>query len=122
MTIENCKSFLNGYKLDEDGNLVSTAGNGNGFKLGGSGIKVRHRVISSEACGNKKDGFTSNSNPAVDMSRCRSYNNGKLNFHYYYYRARHAIPEKCIALCSFEDNETFDRDAVLRELSLIYGL
>ena len=120
VTIENCKSYFKGYKLDEEGRLVPAGGNGNGFKLGGSGVKVRHKVVSSEAAANKKDGFTSNSNPAADLDRCLSYNNGQLNFHYYYYQARHAAPEKNITGCVFEDDSMCSGDALLRNLSSTY--
>ena len=57
------------------GALCPTAGNGNGFKLGGSGMEVEHRAVSCMAAGNRGAGFTSNSNPFISLLRCKAYNN-----------------------------------------------
>ncbi len=61
------------------GALSATAGNGNGFKLGGSGMEVAHRAVGCMAAGNRGAGFTSNSNPFMSLLRCRAYNNGDCN-------------------------------------------
>ena len=41
VTIEDCVAFKNGYVYDESGSVID-AGNGNGFKMGGSGISGHH--------------------------------------------------------------------------------
>lgn len=41
VVIQNCVAFKNGYVLDENGQEVD-AGNGNGFKMGGSSISGHH--------------------------------------------------------------------------------
>lgn len=74
VTIRNCVAYGNGYL--EDG---TNAGNGNGFKLGGDGIAVKHKIINSVAFNNKADGITSNSNPDVIVENCTSYNNEGRN-------------------------------------------
>lgn len=78
VTIQNCIAYGNGYL--EDG---TNAGNGNGFKLGGDGIGVKHKIINSIAFNNKADGITSNSNPNVIVENCTSYNNEKSNLNLY---------------------------------------
>lgn len=84
-TYENCWSFKNGYL--KNGNLG--AGDGNGFKTGGSdavnGVKLlRHNAIYKNcvAAGNSADGFDHNSNRGeVTILSCAAYNNGSnINF------------------------------------------
>ncbi|ADQ05619.1 Pectate disaccharide-lyase [Caldicellulosiruptor owensensis OL] len=81
VTIEDCVAYENGYLTDG----TVTKGDGNGFKLGGEGIAVGHVVKSSIAFGNRGAGFTSNSNPAVQIYNCVSYNNVGSNIALYSY-------------------------------------
>lgn len=80
----DCRSFQNGYYKDEEGGLHETAGNGTGFKLGGSGLAILHSAMRCEAFDNKGKGFTSNSNPWWKLTGCSSWNNGKVDYDFYY--------------------------------------
>ncbi|MGH2332461.1 bacterial Ig-like domain-containing protein, partial [Thermoanaerobacter mathranii] len=73
--IEGCIAYNNGFLTDG----TETKGDGNGFKLGGEGIAVQHIIKNSIAFGNRADGFTSNSNPAVQAFNCVSYDNQGAN-------------------------------------------
>ena len=80
-TYENCWAFKNGYL--KNGNLG--AGDGNGFKTGGSdGKDLRHNAIYKNciAAGNSADGFDHNSNRgSVTLLNCAAHNNGNnINF------------------------------------------
>ena len=66
VTIKNSVAYMNGYVLDEEGNLVD-AGNGNGFKMGGSSITGGHKLINSVAFCNKAKGIDSNSCPDIQV-------------------------------------------------------
>ncbi len=76
--IEFCASFNNGSLLDGSGN-----GDGNGFKLGGDGISVRHRIINSCSWNNGQAGITSNSNPSIEVDSCTVYGNKGVNLTIY---------------------------------------
>ncbi len=103
-TIINCVAFQNGYEvrkladvknvipefeddgynakmnLDADGKIVLTeAGNGNGFKMGGSHLPGAHRVENSFAFYNKAKGIDSNNGPDIKVVGCTSYNNAQEN-------------------------------------------
>ena len=80
--LTDCGSFLNGY-VPENGRLKVTAGNGSGFKLGGSGMPADHEAVRCKAFGNRGFGFTSNSNPRMRLSGCLAGNNEK-NYVYYF--------------------------------------
>lgn len=54
----------------------STKSGGNGFKMGGEGISVLHEAVDCLSFLNDADGFTSNSDPAILLTNCTSYNNG----------------------------------------------
>ena len=80
-TYENCWAIKNGYL--KDGTVG--AGDGNGFKTGGSDDKLlKHHAIYKNciAVGNVYDGFDHNSNRGnVELYNCGSYNNGRnINF------------------------------------------
>src|SRR5262249_37035188 len=78
VTIENCISYSNGM-LSTGG--TTTASDGNGFKLGGDGIAVNHIIRRSIAFGNKKHGFTFNSNPgSITVTNNTSWGNAESNF------------------------------------------
>ena len=116
VTIEQCQSYLNGYRLGENGRLVATAGNGNGFKLGGSGLAVRHKVKECISAGNKRHGFSSNSNPIMVLDQCTAYQNGQQNCNYFFYAAETITPEKSFCDCNFENRSEFDAEVVQKEL------
>ncbi len=78
VTIKNSVAYSNGFL--EDG---TNAGNGNGFKLGGSNIPGGHRLIHSYAFFNKSKGIDSNSCPDVLVENCVSYNNLRYNVAFY---------------------------------------
>ena len=102
VTIKNCLTYRNGYLrvkegstaksfefadvyCDENGNLsfgpssLMEAGNGNGFKMGGSSISGSHVIMNSIAYENKAKGIDSNSCPDIKVYDCTSYNNGSYN-------------------------------------------
>lgn len=78
VTIENSIAFNNGTLTNGVGN-----GDGNGFKLGGDGIAVPHKLINSIAYNNNNAGITSNSNPAVIVENSTSYGNKGANITLY---------------------------------------
>lgn len=82
VTIKNSVAYMNGYVLDESGNLVD-AGNGNGFKMGGSSIAGGHMLINSVAFCNKAKGIDSNSCPDIQVTNSTSFNNGSYNVAFY---------------------------------------
>ena len=95
VSLVDCRSFLNGY-LFRNGKLIKSRGNGNGFKLGGSGLPADHEAVDCEAYGNQGCGFTSNSNPHMRLISCCSENN-RENYAFYY-----TGPEAG-AVCSLEN-------------------
>ncbi|HHW89443.1 MAG TPA: hypothetical protein GX745_00860 [Clostridiales bacterium] len=95
VTIKNCIAYSNGYLSDG-----TNAGNGNGFKLGGTSLipctdweydednnrvytNGQHELINSIAYNNKAKGIDSNSCPAIKVVNCTSYNNGSYNVAFY---------------------------------------
>lgn len=78
VTIQNSVAFKNGYVLDENGQEVD-AGNGNGFKMGGSSISGQHILRNSVSFGNKAKGIDSNSCPDIQVYASTSYNNESHN-------------------------------------------
>lgn len=76
--IENCVTYKNGTKLDGSGK-----GDGNGFKMGGDGIAVKHILRNSISWGNGANGITCNSNPALILDHVTSYGNGGYNVDLY---------------------------------------
>ena len=104
VTIQNCVAYKNGYLMlaaepvkkqpfqfptvtcDDDGNLsfsnVATtiaAGNGNGFKMGGTNLPGNHKLINSISYDNAAKGIDSNSCPDVKVYNSTSYNNEGYN-------------------------------------------
>jgi hypothetical protein len=57
----------------------TNAGNGNGFKMGGTGIAGAHVLQNSIAFENKDKGIDSNSGPDIQVENCTSFNNGSYN-------------------------------------------
>jgi len=86
VTLRNCVAFRNGFTEYGEG-----FGNcdGNGFKLGGSGVGSAHIVENCLAFENLNCGFTDNNNPKLEsLTNCTAYNNGvggngKPNFSLY---------------------------------------
>lgn len=76
--------YGNGF-LFYDGNVEKTKGDGNGFKMGGSGIAVNHKVYNSYSFGNAANGFTNNSDPLGTYVNCVGYNNGGSNLELHTY-------------------------------------
>ena len=104
--IKNSLTYMNGYlrvqeggtaksfafadvHCDDNGTLtfgdsvVMEAGNGNGFKLGGSSLPGGHTLMNSIAYENKAKGIDSNSCPDIKVYNCTSYNNGSHNIALY---------------------------------------
>ena len=102
VTIRNSLAYMNGFirvqeggtakgftfadiTCDENGALtfgdsvVMEAGNGNGFKMGGSNLPGGHTLINSIAYENKAKGIDSNSCPDIRVYNCTSFNNGSHN-------------------------------------------
>ncbi|MBR4501075.1 MAG: hypothetical protein IKP22_04200 [Clostridia bacterium] len=102
VTIRNSVTYMNGYIrvqpggtakefsfadvfCDEFGSLsfgeseVMEAGNGNGFKMGGSSMPGGHTLINSIAYENRAKGIDSNSCPDIRAYNCTAYNNGSYN-------------------------------------------
>lgn len=83
VTVENSIAYGNGILSDG----TRTLGDGNGFKMGGEGLPVKHVLRNSLAFNNFSDGITSNSDPAVTFDNCTSFNNGKVNFNLQYFNS-----------------------------------
>lgn len=82
VTIKNCVAFMNGYDLDGGMNEI-TAGNGNGFKLGGESLSGYHTLIGSIAFANRAKGIDSNSCPDIQVYGSTSFDNGSYNVAFY---------------------------------------
>ena len=78
VVIMNCVAYANGYL--EDG---TDAGNGNGFKMGGSSLAAGHVILNSVAFENKAKGIDSNSCPDNVVVSSTSYNNNNYNIALY---------------------------------------
>lgn len=76
--LENCIVYANGTKLDGTGK-----GDGNGFKLGGDGIAIKHILRNSISWDNGVNGITCNSNPALILDRVTAFGNGSYNITLY---------------------------------------
>ncbi|MBQ3421119.1 MAG: N-acetylmuramoyl-L-alanine amidase family protein [Romboutsia sp.] len=81
VTIENCIAYGNGTLSDG----TKTNGDGNGFKLGGEGLPVKHTLVNSLSFNNDAVGITSNSNPAMIVKNSISADNKKANYILDYY-------------------------------------
>lgn len=80
VTIKNCIAFNNGFMFDGND---SVAGDGNGFKLGGSANSdpsldaTAHIVVNCLSFNNAMHGFTDNENlGAIVLKNCTAFNNG----------------------------------------------
>lgn len=82
VTIKNCVAFKNGYLYKADGTIIE-AGNGNGFKMGGTGISGHHVLRNSISYENKAKGIDSNSCPDIEIYDNVSFNNQGANIALY---------------------------------------
>lgn len=109
VTIRNCMAFRNGYT--EFGKGFGDC-DGNGFKLGGSGVGTAHIVENCIAFENLHCGFTDNNNPKLgSLTNCTAYNNGvdgngKPNVSCY----------RCTDGCAFSKMLTYINNDKLKEL------
>ncbi len=81
--IENCWAFRNG--IDFWGAGSKFAGNGNGFKLGGSGTPAVHHLVGSLSFGNKAWGIDQNNNAdgqTVDQNTAWNNGGGAINLNH----------------------------------------
>lgn len=108
VTIQNCVTYKNGYLMlkseavkkqpfdfptvtcDEDGNLSFSdvnytieAGNGNGFKMGGTNLPGGHQLINSISYENAAKGIDSNSCTDIKVTNSTSFNNEGYNIAMY---------------------------------------
>lgn len=75
--IDQCVAYNNGYLTEEKGSSIQ--GEGNGFKLGGESIAVKHKLVNSISFSNLANGVFSNSNPSCIIENVTSYANEKHN-------------------------------------------
>lgn len=74
VTIKNCIAFNHGRTTNGSS---KSAGDGNGFKLGGEKINGNHIIENCISFNNTCHGFTDNSNPGtITVKNCTGYNNG----------------------------------------------
>ncbi len=76
--LDNCIAYSNGRRIDNSG-----SGDGNGFKLGGEGINVPHKIMNSVSFNNDLNGITTNSNPGLIVVNCTAYGNKSNNITMY---------------------------------------
>jgi len=73
-TYDSCWCFLNGYKK----NMAASAGNGNGFKMGGNNELHDATLRNCLAVYNRVKGFDqNNNNGSMILYNCTSYKNGR---------------------------------------------
>lgn len=78
--IENCVAYSNGTLSN---GTVTTNGDRNGFKLGGSGVPVNHTIRRCIAFNNGHHGLTDNNNLGnIDVRNNTSFNNADSNFQF----------------------------------------
>jgi hypothetical protein len=81
ITIQNTIAYGNGYNR---WSIPNYSGDGNGFKMGGSGgtgPAANHSLSNSMAWGNSAHGFTDNGNTGtITVNRCTAYQNTKTGF------------------------------------------
>lgn len=106
VTIRNCIAMRNG--MTENGTTKSSC-DGNGFKLGGSGVGTPHVIENCIAIENLHHGFTDNNNPsALKVRNCTAFDNNKEGNknNFSLYRCKDAVVSNCI---SYTTNGTSDK-------------
>ncbi|MDO5519302.1 MAG: right-handed parallel beta-helix repeat-containing protein [bacterium] len=106
VTIKNCIAMRNG--ITENGTTKSSC-DGNGFKLGGSGVGTPHVVVNCLAVENLHHGFTDNNNPsALTLMNCTAFDNNKggSKNNFSLYRCKDAHIANCV---SYTTNKTSDK-------------
>lgn len=97
VTIRNCIAMRNGKT---EAGITNANCDGNGFKLGGSGVPTPHVVTNCLAIENLHHGFTDNNNPAaLKLTNCTAFENnlgGKKN-NFSLYRCKDAVVSNCIS-------------------------
>ena len=88
VVIQNSIAYKNGYVLLKNGSLdldgtETDAGNGNGFKMGGTSITGYHTLKNSLAFANKAKGFDSNSCPDIQLYDSVAFDNEGYNVAFY---------------------------------------
>ena len=100
--LEQCVAYDNGKTLDTRYVRNNYSG-GVGFKLGGENQAVAHELWDCISFFNNQYGFSSNSNPAVQLHYCTALQNGRCrkndDFHLYHYNQK-AISWRMERLCS----------------------
>lgn len=122
VVIRNSVAFKNGYVVDENGKEVN-AGNGNGFKMGGSSISGYHTLENSIAFANKSKGIDSNSCPDIQAYNCTSYNNESYNVAFYTNDAKNT-DFLAQGVLSYKDSNTEGENLKLKgtqDESKVYG-
>lgn len=77
--IENSITYQNGLPFSNPDVIVGSIGNG--FKMGGEGQPVNHKIVNSIAFANNMDGFTDNFNTgSLVIDNNLSLNNARYNF------------------------------------------
>ena len=117
VTLTDCRSCLNGYKRGDGDRLEETKGNGNGFKLGGTGMRIEHSVTRCEAVGNRQYGFTNNSNPFMALTECSARNNGRENIRYAVYEGSRLKRLRRLKACESRDARDFRPELLLEDLT-----
>jgi hypothetical protein len=69
--------------VDKDSLVYHEAGNGNGFKMGGTNLPGNHILENSISYENKAKGIDSNSCTDIKAYNCTTYNNGSYNIAMY---------------------------------------
>lgn len=118
VTIRNCIAMRNG--MTENGTTNSNC-DGNGFKLGGSGVPTPHVIRNSLAIENLHNGFTDNNNPsALKLSNCTAFDNNKggSKNNFSLYRCKDAMVSNCI---SYTTNGTSDKFVNLSADHIVYS-
>ncbi|MGX8698824.1 MAG: S-layer homology domain-containing protein, partial [bacterium] len=87
VVIQNSVAYRNGILLNENGS-EKNAGNGNGFKMGGSSITGYHTLKNSVTFANKAKGIDSNSCPDIQAYQSTSFDNESYNVAFYTNDAR----------------------------------
>jgi pectate disaccharide-lyase len=110
VTIENCVAYNNGVLS----NGRVTKGDGNGFKLGGEGLAVKHVLRNSLSFNNRSMGITNNSDPAIIVENCTSVDNNLANYNFVVYS--NVTPQFSVKNCISFRTKSGKNDIVVSSL------